>query len=203
MHRSVLSSSTTTTTTTTRRTTINFRREGIGRNHQQQQQRRRRRRQQLNIKSDALSSSSSFTSSFDLDSSAKAGLIIVLVRLLTLTGGKAAISKQLEDVERKAKEKNVDVSDLYYDSDQGEDKWYLVGDWKPPKKGDLKFGNGRSKEEIKYRIRLAEAITVAESKGVEYEDIVENIETQTAKKFVDLRMRIRERTNDNSFDVIV
>ena len=58
---------------------------------------------------------------FNLDSAAEAGVIILLVRIITLGGGKAALSKQLEEQIERAKEKNVDISDLYYTEDQGED----------------------------------------------------------------------------------
>ena len=83
----------------------------------------------------------------DLDSGLEAGAIILLVRLVTLGGGKAALSKQLEEQIARAKEKNIDISDLYYSEDQGEDAWYLVAIWRLPKK-DLKFGDGRTKQEI-------------------------------------------------------
>ena len=135
---------------------------------------------------------------FNLDGGLEAGVIILLVRLLTLGGGKAALSKQLEEQIARAKEKNIDISDLYYSEDQGEDAWYLVGDWRPPKKGDLKFGDGRTKQEIKNRIRWAEASKVADKNGIEYEDLDE---LASLKKFVELRKRIREKTNDDSFDV--
>ena len=49
---------------------------------------------------------------FNLDSAAEAGVIILLVRIITLGGGKAALSKQLEEQIERAKEKNVDISDL-------------------------------------------------------------------------------------------
>ena len=136
---------------------------------------------------------------FNLDSAAEAGVIILLVRIITLGGGKAALSKQLEEQIERAKEKNVDISDLYYTEDQGEDAWYLIGDWRPPKKGDLKFGDGRTKEEIKYRIRWSEAIKVAIKNEIEYEDLNE---FASAKKFVELRKRIREKTKDDAFDVL-
>ena len=136
---------------------------------------------------------------FNLDSAAEAGVIILLVRIITLGGGKAALSKQLEEQIERAKEKNVDISDLYYTEDQGEDAWYLIGDWRPPKKGDLKFGDGRTKEEIKYRIRWSEAIKIAIKNEVEYEDLNE---FASAKKFVELRKRIREKTKDDAFDVL-
>ena len=135
---------------------------------------------------------------FNLDGGLEAGVIILLVRLLTLGGGKAALSKQLEEQIARAKEKNIDISDLYYSEDQGEDAWYLIGDWRPPKKGDLKFGDGRTKQEIKNRIRWAEARKVADKNGIEYEDLDE---LASVKKFVELRKRIREKTNDDSFDV--
>ena len=130
---------------------------------------------------------------FNLDSATEAGVIILLVRIITLGGGKAALSKQLEEQIERAKERNIDISDLYYTEDQGEDAWYLIGDWRPPKKGDLKFGDGRTKEEIKYRIRWSEAIKI------EYEDLNE---FASAKKFVELRKRIREKTKDDAFDVL-
>ena len=136
---------------------------------------------------------------FNLDSAAEAGVIILLVRIITLGGGKAALSKQLEEQIERAKEKNVDISDLYYTEDQGEDACYLIGDWRPPKKGDLKFGDGRTKEEIKYRIRWAEAIKIAIKNEIEYEDLNE---FASAKKFVELRKRIREKTKDDAFDVL-
>ena len=136
---------------------------------------------------------------FNLDSAAEAGVIILLVRIITLGGGKAALSKQLEEQIERAKERNIDISDLYYSEDQGEDAWYLIGDWRPPKKGDLKFGDGRTKEEIKYRIRWAEAMKVADENEIEYEDLNE---FASAKKFVELRKRIREKTKDESFDVM-
>lgn len=136
---------------------------------------------------------------FNLDSAAEAGVIILLVRIITLGGGKAALSKQLEEQIERAKEKNVDISDLYYTEDQGEDACYLIGDWRPPKKGDLKFGDGRTKEEIKYRIRWAEAIKIAIKNEKEYEDLNE---FASAKKFVELRKRIREKTKDDAFDVL-
>ena len=135
---------------------------------------------------------------FNLDSGLEAGVIILLVRLVTLGGGKAALSKQLEEQIARAKEKNIDISDLYYSEDQGEDAWYLVGDWRPPKKGDLKFGDGRTKQEIKNRIRWAVASKVADENGIEYEDLAG---LASVKKFVELRKRIREKTNDESFDV--
>ena len=134
---------------------------------------------------------------FNLDSGVEAGVIILLVRLVTLGGGKAALSKQLEEEIARAK-KNIDISDLYYSEDQGEDAWYLVGDWRPPKKGDLKFGDGRTKQEIKNRIRWAEASKVADENDVEYGDLDG---LASVKKFVELRKRIREKTNDDSFDV--
>jgi len=136
---------------------------------------------------------------FNLDSAAEAGVIILLVRIITLGGGKAALSKQLEEQIERAKEKNVDISDLYYTEDQGDDACYLIGDWRPPKKGDLKFGDGRTKEEIKYRIRWAEAIKIAIKNEKEYEDLNE---FASAKKFVELRKRIREKTKDDAFDVL-
>ena len=136
---------------------------------------------------------------FNLDSAAEAGVIILLVRIITLGGGKAALSKQLEEQIERAKEKNVDISDLYYTEDQGEDAWYLIGDWRPPKKGDLKFGDGRTKEEIKYRIRWSEAIKVAIKNEIEYEDLNE---FASAKKFVELRKRIREKTKDDAIAVL-
>ncbi len=135
---------------------------------------------------------------FNFDSGLEAGAIILLVRLVTLGGGKAALSKQLEEQIARAKEKNIDISDLYYSEDQGEDAWYLVGDWRPPKKGDLKFGDGRTKQEIKNRIRWAEASKVADENDVEYGDLDG---LASVKKFVELRKRIREKTNDESFDV--
>ena len=136
---------------------------------------------------------------FNLDSAAEAGVIILLVRIITLGGGKAALSKQLEEQIERAKERNIDIADLYYTEDQGEDAWYLIGDWRPPKKGDLKFGDGRTKEEIKYRIRWAEAMKIADENEIEYEDLNG---FASAKKFVELRKRIREKTKDESFDVV-
>ena len=136
---------------------------------------------------------------FNLDSAAEAGVIILLVRIITLGGGKAALSKQLEEQIERAKERNIDIADLYYTEDQGEDAWYLIGDWRPPKKGDLKFGDGRTKEEIKYRIRWAEAMKIADENEIEYEDLYG---FASAKKFVELRKRIREKTKDESFDVV-
>ena len=135
---------------------------------------------------------------FNLGGGLEAGVIILLVRLLTLGGGKAVLSKQLEEQIARAKEKNIDISDLYYSEDQGEDAWYLIGDWRPPKKGDLKFGDGRTKQEIKNRIRWAEASKVADENDVEYGDLDG---LASVKKFVELRKRIREKTNDESFDV--
>ena len=61
-------------------------------------------------------------------------LVILLVRLVTLGGGKAALSKQLEEQIARAKEKNIDISDLYYSEDQGEDAWYLVAIARPSQK---------------------------------------------------------------------
>jgi len=136
---------------------------------------------------------------FNLDSAAEAGVIVLFVRIITLGGGKAALSKQLEEQIERAKERNIDIADLYYTEDQGEDAWYLIGDWRPPKKGDLKFGDGRTKEEIKYRIRWAEAMKIADENEIEYEDLNG---FASAKKFVELRKRIREKTKDESFDVV-
>ena len=46
---------------------------------------------------------------FNFDSGLEAGAIILLVRLVTLGGGKAAL-KQLEEQIARAKEKNIDIA---------------------------------------------------------------------------------------------
>jgi hypothetical protein len=128
-----------------------------------------------------------------VDSAAKAGLIVLGVRVAALGLGKA---KQGSDVERgtaMAVERGIDCSDLYWAED-AESRWYLIGPWSAPKRGDAKYGAGRMSQEINGRVRYHDAKIKADEGGVKYADIdaLSAMYPTTPKKFVELRRRLRE-----------
>ena len=128
-----------------------------------------------------------------VDSAAKAGLIVLGVRVAALGLGKA---KQGSDVERgtaMAIERGIDCSDLYWAAD-AESRWYLIGPWSAPKRGDAKYGAGRMSQEINGRVRYHDAKIKADAGGVNYADIdaLSALYPTTPKKFVELRRRLRE-----------
>jgi hypothetical protein len=135
---------------------------------------------------------SSLSDVLTLDSAAKAGLIVFGARVAALGAGKAKQGSDLDKALRDCADRGIDVSDLYYAEDQGEQQWYLVGNWAVPKKGDPKYGDGRMSQEVRSRVRLHDCKALADARGVEYGDIEEHkaLYPTTPKKAIELRRRL-------------
>ena len=137
-----------------------------------------------------------------LDSGIKAGFIVFGARVAALGLGKA---KQGSDVDRALEDcaaRGIDVSDLYYAEDQGEQRWYLVGNWKVPRAGDAKYGDGRMSQELKSRVRYHDAKAVADEAGVSYVDIDEHtaLYPTTPKRALELRRRLTAAGFETKWD---
>ena len=94
------------------------------------------------------------------------------------------------------------MSDLYYAEDQGEQRWYLVGNWKVPRAGDAKYGDGRMSQELKSRVRYHDAKAVADEAGVSYVDIDEHtaLYPTTPKRALELRRRLTAAGFETKWD---
>lgn len=135
---------------------------------------------------------SSLSDVLTLDSAAKAGLIVFGARVAALGAGKAKQGSDLDQALRDCKDRGIDVSDLYYAEDQGEQRWYLVGNWAVPRKGDPKYGDGRMSQEVRSRVRYHDCKALADARGVDYGDIDEHeaLYPTTPKKAIELRRRL-------------
>jgi len=151
----------------------------------------------------SVADAQSLSDVISLDSAAEAGLVVFAARFAALGLGKA---KQGSDVERAlemCEARGIDVRDLYYDEDQGEQRWYLVGNWSVPKKGDPKYGDGRMSQELKSRVRYHDGKKAADEAGVNYADIEELVALYptTPKKALELRRRLKEAGKEIEWDI--
>jgi len=128
-----------------------------------------------------------------VDAAARAGLIVFVARVGALALGKAKQANDVERGTREARERGIDCDDLFV-SEDADDRWYLIGPWRAPRRGDPKFGAGRMSQEINGRVRYHDAKIAAKANGVKYEDIEElkALYPTTPKKFVELRRRLKE-----------
>lgn len=151
----------------------------------------RSRRASSSVKTKAVEASS-LSDVLTLDSAAKAGLIVFGARVAALGAGKAKQGSDLDKALRDCKDRGIDVSDLYYAEDQGEQQWFLVGNWAVPRKGDPKYGDGRMSQEVRSRVRYHDCKALADARGVEYGDIDEHaaLYPTTPKKAIELRRRL-------------
>ena len=151
---------------------------------------RSRSRSSSSVKTRA--NASSLSDVLTLDSAAKAGLIVFGARVAALGAGKAKQGSDLDKALGDCKDRGIDVSDLYYAEDQGEQRWYLVGNWAVPRKGDPKYGDGRMSQEVRSRVRYHDCKALADASGVEYADIEEHkaLYPTTPKKAIELRRRL-------------
>ncbi|OUS47301.1 hypothetical protein BE221DRAFT_72011 [Ostreococcus tauri] len=123
----------------------------------------------------------------------EAGVIIFAARVLALGLGKAKQSGDLERGLEECARRSIDVSDLFYEEDQGEQRWYLVGGWSVPRKGDPRYGDGRMSQEVKSRVRWADCRAMADARGVDYDDVatLTALYPTTTKKALELRRRLQ------------
>ena len=137
------------------------------------------------------------------DSAVQDGCIVFAARFGALGLGKAKQGSDIERALEMCETRGIDVRDLYYDEDQGEQRWYLVGNWSVPKKGDPRYGDGRMSQELKSRVRYHDGKKAADEAGVNYADIEElaALYPTTPKRAVELRRRLKDAGKEIEWDI--
>lgn len=127
------------------------------------------------------------------DAALEAGLIVLAARAVALSLGKAKQGSDLERARAECARRGIDVSDLYRATDAGEQRWFLVGGWRVPRAGDAIYGDGRTSQELRGRLRYDDCRKKADEVGVDYRDIDElrALYPTSTKKSLELRRRLQ------------
>jgi hypothetical protein len=120
-------------------------------------------------------------------------------------GATKRIEARMEEAMDVAKSKGIDLSDLYYDFDLPGDAYpfgdaegmdWVPKDWKPPKKGDMKYLPSRMLGMVQVRISLYDLLQECEQKNIDVSDVCVPFEgyegpfDTNQKRMMELRKRL-------------
>ena len=126
---------------------------------------------------------------------AAAGAIVLGARVFFVGLAKFGIGRNVDKYLSKCEEYGIATDDLYHVEDQPGDAWYLIGDWKPAKKGDPKHSDTTMVGILTTRAKTHELVMECREKGVDVSDVVDaqyvpDFIKNEKKRWVEIRARL-------------
>ena len=133
--------------------------------------------------------------SFSVPEGATAGAIVLGTRIFFVGIAKIGIGRNIDKYLAKCEAYGITTDDLYHVEDQPGDAWYLVGDWKPAKKGDPKHSDTTMVGILTTRAKTHELVMECQEKGVDVSDVVcaeyvQDFIKNEKKRWVEIRARL-------------
>ena len=122
-----------------------------------------------------------------------AGLIVLGARTVACGSGAAALEARIESTEKELDARKINYQDLIVQpGEESPDRWYLVGDWKPPKVGDRKRGNSYYLGQLRLRLRLDDAEKKCKELKIKTDDVDAIISASQVKAQNPVQSRVNE-----------
>lgn len=122
-----------------------------------------------------------------------AGVIILVVRVVTFSGAMTAMDYKIEASKEELDKRGIRHDDLLVQPGQeAEDKWYLVGDWKPPKVGEPVRGKSYYLGQLRLRVRIDDCEKKCKELGINYGDVDDVIAASQLKSSNPVQARYNE-----------
>ncbi|XRB06827.1 hypothetical protein NFJ02_29g67810 [Pycnococcus provasolii] len=122
-----------------------------------------------------------------------AGVIILVVRVVTFSGAMTAMEYKIEASKEDLDKRGIRHDDLLVQPGQeAEDKWYLVGDWKPPKVGEPVRGKSYYLGQLRLRVRIDDCEKKCKELGINYGDVDDVIAASQLKSSNPVQARYNE-----------